>query len=713
MPNIIFYHQHHGGLGSQVRILSIAKATKKLMPDSNVIIIAGNDYAPVMLNSIEGIEIFFLPRIILTSQNGLLFQSKFIKNLKDTKPNVFTLRKRIIDDILSAYSPDVFIIDQFPFGRRSFENEIYDILHTVHDHNKNCVIVSSVKDIFGRVSMKSGLKADLPDSLESDLSKHIQCVLYHSDPRIITHAEILVSSGMKSLQVPVVYTGYVKSTIELYGLIFEEDRWDIVASMGSGIDALRGISILVEALRLFENLDARILMITGSLCPPLPSPMRKMSHKITIVPSVKNLYEVLIRAKVTILMGGSSLIDAAAAGTPAIYLPRIDVEDNDEQLFRAKRFAASGFGKLIRTDDKNAPQLLTTEIKNLLNNENTMRFGRIECRGAIKAAKVISLLSKGQRDLPLSYIDRPYKAMVEVMRSCNLKCPLCPVGNEAARKYPRMSKDVYNHIIDQIFPFITFLKLYNYGEPLLHPHIADFVWYAKHKGIETVEITTNGTVLRLNLEYELIRSGLDIYRVSVDGTTQEEYQTYRVGGQLDDVYKNLRRMVAAKKELQSLTPIIEMQLIIMKHNESSLTAFREIAMEIGVDKIRCKTMNAYMSGEKSKATALDFLPENASLSRYSKGDELKVKQEYMMNSCEWPWERLVINGNGEIVPCCYDYNGNHILGSALSGSFQDWWNTKEREMFRNSIRKEPQKIDMCRSCAYGTPDLSVKIENDI
>ncbi len=52
-----------------------------------------------------------------------------------------------------------------------------------------------------------------------------------------------------------------------------------------------------------------------------------------------------------------------------------------------------------------------------------------------------------------------------------------------------------------------------------------------------------------------VESGLDRLIISIDGTTQQTYQSYRVGGQLEKVLEGTQNILAWKKKLRSITPM--------------------------------------------------------------------------------------------------------------------------------------------------------------
>ncbi len=331
-----------------------------------------------------------------------------------------------------------------------------------------------------------------------------------------------------------------------------------------------------------------------------------------------------------------------------------------------------------------------------------------EQHAAERLVKILGRMASLPHWSPRTPIAWPLFAMVEVVRVCNLRCPLCPVGNDEAEHYDNMSAARFREVIDALAGTVASISLYNYGEPLLHPHIAELVAIAKNQ-IEHVAITTNGTVLRRGVEDELVAAQLDSIRISIDGASQEAYEKYRVGGSLEKVWTNLRRIVAAKGRAGSSKPWIEAQFIVNRFNEHQVEEFRHLAMNAGADEIRLKTFNALMTGPRYAAPGRDFLPRDQRYSRYADYERLEYRDRYRLSRCEWPLVRTVINADGSVVPCCYDFNGRHRLGTFATGE-KNWWLTGERIAFRERLQRDPMSIDICSVCPVGIPSLDVSLD---
>ncbi len=292
----------------------------------------------------------------------------------------------------------------------------------------------------------------------------------------------------------------------------------------------------------------------------------------------------------------------------------------------------------------------------------------------------------------LRVIGLPHIVMIEPTNECNLHCPLCPTGaGTLARPKGQMSFELYRRILADLDSSLERVMLYNYGEPFVHPRIVDMIALAHQAEVHT-RVSTNGLVFQRSIRADdLITSGLDYLRVSVDGATPETYNVYRVGGHLDKVLEGVRLLQARKRELGKRKPVVELQFIVMRHNEHEIPLIRQTARELGT-LLRLKSVG--LGNLHDNPTKRDWLPQDASLTRYSESFDLARGAHRV---CEHPWHRLVINWDGQVTPCCYDPNGDYALGSA-AGGIRAVWNGEHMQTFRRMSRS-PSPPTMCQNCS--------------
>ena len=259
-----------------------------------------------------------------------------------------------------------------------------------------------------------------------------------------------------------------------------------------------------------------------------------------------------------------------------------------------------------------------------------------------------------------------------------------------------MEYDFYKKTLDEIGDKLVYLYFYFQGEPYLHPKFLELVKYAAQKKIYTVT-STNAHFLTERKAKETVESGLDRILISIDGTTQETYEQYRIGGSLEKVIEGTKNLVKAKRDAGSQTPHIIFQFLVVKPNEHQIEEVKKLAAEIGVDEVKLKTAQVY-----EYKNGNDLIPTIDKYSRYAKGEDgsYQIKNE-LLNHCWKLWHSCVITWDGRIVPCCFDKDAQHKLRDLKNKPFHEVWHSKEYINFRSQILSSRKNIDICANCSEG------------
>lgn len=292
----------------------------------------------------------------------------------------------------------------------------------------------------------------------------------------------------------------------------------------------------------------------------------------------------------------------------------------------------------------------------------------------------------------------PISISFEPTTSCNLRCPECPSGlREFTRPTGMLKKDFFRETIDDIHKELIYLIFYFQGEPYLNPDFLDMVSYAHQKGIYTAT-STNAHYLTNEKAKKTVESGLDRLIISIDGTSQDVYEQYRVGGKLEKVLEGARNIVKWKKELNSKTPFVFFQFLVVKPNEHQIDAVKKLGEEIGVDQVRFKTAQVYDYENDPN----QLIPTLEKYSRYKKDSFGKtVVKNGLSNKCWKLWHANVITWDGLVVPCCFDKDAMHQLGNLKTQSFKETWNNDNYKQFRKELTTSRKNIDICANCSEG------------
>ena len=298
----------------------------------------------------------------------------------------------------------------------------------------------------------------------------------------------------------------------------------------------------------------------------------------------------------------------------------------------------------------------------------------------------------------------PETGMIEPTNLCNLACPTCPTGTGKIKPLPQMTIDGFDRILGELAPKMRNLALWNYGEPLLNRALPDMIAHAKEAGVKVVKVSSNVHFLDGPRGLALLQSGLDVLILSVDGASQDTYGTFRKEGDFEKVATSVAWLCAEKKRLGLQKPRIELQFIVMRHNEHELPEMRKLAREWGVDKLRVKTVGA--DDDASKA----LVPASRLLSRYqADGATPNVRHAF----CTMAWDHTVVNVDGSVTPCCYlrpDMSDGFVMGNVFETSFPAIWRGEKYRAFRASMLAGRESMPVCNRCRGGTHDLLAAVE---
>lgn len=292
----------------------------------------------------------------------------------------------------------------------------------------------------------------------------------------------------------------------------------------------------------------------------------------------------------------------------------------------------------------------------------------------------------------------PTAIAIEPTTACNLGCPECPSGlRQFTRNTGNLKQDFFREVIDELAPSLSYLTFYFQGEPYIHPKFLDMVQYASQKGIYTAT-STNAHFLTEKKARETVESGLDRLIISIDGTTQETYESYRINGQLDKVIEGTRNVLKWKKELKSATPHVIFQFLVVRPNEHQIPEVKALAKELGVDEVRLKTAQVY-----DYENGNELIPTQDQYSRYkAHADGSYSIKNSLQDHCWKMWHSCVITWDGLVVPCCFDKDATHQLGDLKKTSFKALWQGKAYQNFRSAVMKSRSEIDICKNCTEGT-----------
>jgi MoaA/NifB/PqqE/SkfB family radical SAM enzyme len=275
----------------------------------------------------------------------------------------------------------------------------------------------------------------------------------------------------------------------------------------------------------------------------------------------------------------------------------------------------------------------------------------------------------------------PVSISVEPTTSCNLRCPECISGLRSfTRPTGMLDENFFKNLADQIEKNVLYMIFYFQGEPFLNPSFLSMIEYASSKKIYTAT-STNAHFLDSETAKKTVESGLDRLIVSIDGTTQETYSKYRIGGSLEKVLQGASNILEWKKKLKSKKPYVVFQFLVVSYNEHQVEEAKQLSREYGADKIVFKTaqINDFENGSS-------LIPSEKKFSRYKETENGKYTiKNKLFNHCWRIWHSSVITWDGKVVPCCFDKDARHQTGDLNHVSFKKIWKGDLYRGFRQSV----------------------------
>lgn len=283
--------------------------------------------------------------------------------------------------------------------------------------------------------------------------------------------------------------------------------------------------------------------------------------------------------------------------------------------------------------------------------------------------------------------DKLQRLNIELTSKCNYTCVGCPT-HDLLRGKGSMDVDLYKKIFDEVGNDLERIFLWGYGEPLLHLQIAKMLRYSGDFSTRKIMSTTGWRFEDLTDPESLTCLGELI--VSINGVTPETYAIHQVNGNLEKVIRGIKRVSPIIRD--SKTRFI-MQTVAHKENLGELEMAEDFARNYGFDMLVIKSFNVM---DRKQETFDRFVPLGTPYSRYKEGlNDPPKKPEKGVYPCE---EWMVINWDGSVNPCCWDYRGEYNFGNVREQRVYGVWNNIVASRHRDHIR-QGRFLDICVDCA--------------
>jgi len=267
----------------------------------------------------------------------------------------------------------------------------------------------------------------------------------------------------------------------------------------------------------------------------------------------------------------------------------------------------------------------------------------------------------------------PEQIRIENTTACNAMCTICP-REKLSRPIGTMSFKDFCTIIDQCDPLLLKdLHLQGFGEPLVEKGFADKIRYARKKLPKTrLFFVTNASLLKDKLAKDIILSGVDKIKISFYGVNSQDYENIHKPLKFKEIKQNILDFAQMKKKLGSKKPKLSVKYI------GSIPQFIRFAFQWAG--------KAYV--------------EFSHFHNYGQGRNYRIQKKNKKPLCPMVSRPIMqILWNGDVVPCCYDFNGEYVIGNVFKNGVKEIWQSTSY----NSLRKlnkdhKITSIPICKRC---------------
>lgn len=277
----------------------------------------------------------------------------------------------------------------------------------------------------------------------------------------------------------------------------------------------------------------------------------------------------------------------------------------------------------------------------------------------------------------------PKFIQIETVNICNARCIMCGI-EFSKKKKTVMSDSLFDKITTELAQHSRHVRkvhLYWDGEPLLDKKLPLRIKKMKDAGIETINISSNASLLDCEMATQIINAGLDQIYINVDSLKKKVYETIRLGLKFETVYKNTIDFIKLRNKLNPKLNI-RIQMILQELN------YRE--------------ENAFVKHWITLLNPNDQVIVQKAHNWCSRVEVMEFDDPETINNipCISLWGSFCIHADGTVGLCCMDTYNNMTLGNVNSQTISEIWASNVLKRAREKhISGKRYEISMCDGCA--------------
>lgn len=275
---------------------------------------------------------------------------------------------------------------------------------------------------------------------------------------------------------------------------------------------------------------------------------------------------------------------------------------------------------------------------------------------------------------------------IELTNRCPMTCIMCPRTENMTRHQGFMDVVLFERIAKEISNYTSRIFLHHFGDSLLHPRLADCLSIASRYNIRAY-LSTNPILLTEERIKTLVDGRLHELVISLDGVSSAVNIAVRgnAARNIEQAERNILNLIDYRQSRATRVPRIIMQFVKSRMNEHETEAWLMKWRSVeGIDQVKIKRYINWNGGDE-RINALN--PE-------TNGQDCQP-----IVVCDKPWTSVVVMWDGRVVPCCFDYNGQYIIGDLRKQSLKQIFTGEPMRRLRQAHRDGAlSAIQLCSKC---------------
>lgn len=275
------------------------------------------------------------------------------------------------------------------------------------------------------------------------------------------------------------------------------------------------------------------------------------------------------------------------------------------------------------------------------------------------------------------------KVYIEITNRCNLNCEFCP---KTVRSKEDMSLEKFEHILKQINKYTDLIYLHVKGEPLLHKELKEILDICDKYDIK-VNLTTNGTLLKNNIEKLTEAKALRQINISIHSAVQNKKQDDEIEKYMNEIFECVEKL-----KYKTIISYRLWNIKSIKENEHNKFILEKLAHRYLIPML-------YNIAKENTFVKLD---DNIYLNQDTQFEWPNINNEEMacQGTCLGLKNQIAILVNGDVVPCCLDENANILLGNMFENNIEEILNSDKSKRIIDGFNNNKLEEKLCRTCGF-------------